>query len=715
MSFTPFDEALLFNTRISLDLYDPPAQDLLASWCESYPIHTHLLAGPEGSGKTTLIRAYFTEERCRELAQEHALVRLCYFTSGQLHSDVEVFHTLIQAVKDCLLNLDDSPDQTRLEAAFAAEEARACYADVQTVSSTAQTLLERLIYILNRAGYSVCLVIDHFHQLTNSQHCAANTFSAMASLVENQHLSFSYIIITDLPVRVASKNYEISNFNRILLAPSWAGGIQDESVVAVLKEQIQAKTDAWQERRKWKPKKRFHFSDQELDTLWELAAGLPGVLRYCLKALYEYRELHPHDHLSSEEILQIALSGSDALMRHWIKYLGDGWKETFQLILEGLTDNEIAEKLPSEKDYRNDLASGGLIIRDPSNANVWVPVCPLFGAFLRRELNRPALKPEPPKSAAQNYYVYIINNPAGQTVVPGLDSNQLSEARFLELRSRLRQLQESLPTLQPADANASQADQALEQQFEQQISQLGDSLLPDINTSTLQNTPMEELDQRFREIRHTMGLDASLSDHFMESLSPMCQFYAKASLLVENHMNLLMPILEDYSAHLVMYAKCMEQCLRDTMYPLLRNNKDLRDYDYFAHYDNPGSKTTFGGMQNETFAMLGPFYYAINGTTDRLGRLCQDYNIAQPSQSQSQNQNRYGFSWTAWWKQFASKLYDAKYLRNQLHPATPNFAASLHFTKENLDKLRQDLFGPDGILYCCQVGRQLYEKTKDEH
>src|SRR5699024_838204 len=129
----------------------------------------------------------------------------------------------------------------------------------------------------------------------------------------------------------------------------------------------------------------------------------------------------------------------------------------------------------------------------------------------------------------------------------------------------------------------SQADQALEQQFEQQISQLGDSLLPDINTSTLQNTPMEELDQRFREIRHTMGLDASLSDHFMESLSPMCQFYAKASLLVENHMNLLMPILEDYSAHLVMYAKCMEQCLRDTMYPLLRNNKDLRDYDYFAH------------------------------------------------------------------------------------------------------------------------------------
>ena len=62
-----------------------------------------------------------------------------------------------------------------------------------------------------------------------------------------------------------------------------------------------------------------------------------------------------------------------------------------------------------------------------------------------------------------------------------------------------------------------------------------------------------------------------------------------------------------------------------------------------------------------------------------------------------------------------SKLYDAKYLRNQLHPATPNFAASLHFTKENLDKLRQDLFGPDGILYCCQVGRQLYEKTKDEH
>lgn len=714
MSFTPFDEALLFNTRISLDLYDLRAQDLLASWCETYPIHTHLLVGPQGSGKTSLIRAYFTEERCRELAQDQMLVRLCHLTSGQLHSDVDVFQTLIQAVKSCLRNLEPgSPDRVELEAAFAAEEARPERANAQTSSHTAQSLLNQLIYILNQAGYCVCLVIDHFHQLTNSQHCAADTFSAMAALVQDPFLSFSYIIITDLPVRVASKNYEISNFNRILPDASHISGIQDESVVAVLKEQIQAKIDAWQERRRWKPENRFHFSDQELDTLWELTNGMPGVLRCCLKALYEYRELHPHDPLSSQELLQIALSGSDALMRHWIKYLADGWKETFQLILEGLTDNEIPEKLPSEKDYRNDLASGGLIIRNPSNANAWVPVCPLFGEFLRRELDRPALKPEPPKSAAQNYYVYIINNPAGQTAVPGMDSNQLSEARFLELRSRLRQLQESLPALQPADANASQTDQALEQQFEQQISQLGDSLLPDINTSTLQNTPMEELDQRFREIRHTMGLDASLNDHFMESLSPMCQFYAKASLLVENHMNLLMPILEDYSAHLVMYAKCMEQCLRDTMYPLLRNNKNLRDYDYYAHYDNPGSKTTFGGMQNESYAMLGPFYYAITGTTDRLGHLCQDYNIEKPIQSQSQN--CYGFSWTAWWKQFANKLYDAKYLRNQLHPATPHFAANLHFTKENLDKLRQDLFGPDGILYCCQVGRQLYEKTKDEH
>lgn len=707
MSFTPFDENLLYGTPVSTDLCERSIQLLFKAWCTARPLRTHLIAGPLGSGKTTLIRAYFTEERCRQLAQEHALVKLCHFTSGQLHSDVDVFHTLIQAVKGCLRNLEPvSPERSRLEAAFATEEAKSDYANAQTIPSTAQTLLEQLIYILSQAGYCVCLVIDNFHQLTNSQHCAANTFSAMAALVQDSSLSFSYIILTDLPVRVASKDYEISNFNRIMPDPLFASGIHAKLVVRRLKEQIRKSVDVWQEQEELDPEDRFQFSDQELDTLWDLTAGLPGLLRCSLKALYEYRELHPHDPLSFQELLQIALGGSDALMRHWIKYLGDGWKETFQLILEGLTDNQIRQKLPVEKDYRNDLFSGGLIVRSKSNPNIWNPVCPLFGEFLRRELDRPALKPESPKSAAQNYYVYIINNPAGQTAVPGLDSNQLSEARFLELRSRLRQLQESLPTLQPAG----QTDQALEQQFEQQISQLGGSLLPDINASTLQSTPMEELDQRFREIRHTMGLDASLNDHFMESLSPMCQFYVKAALLVENHMNLLMPILEDYSAHLVMYAKCMEQCLRDTMYPLLRNNQDLRDYDYFDHYDNPGSKTTFGGMQNETFAMLGPFCYAITGTADRLGRLCQRYNIARPNQ----NQDDCSFDWTAWWKQFANKLFAAKNLRNQLHPATPNFAANLHFTKENLDALRQDLFGPDGILYCCQVGRQLYEKTKNK-
>lgn len=711
MSFTPFDENLLYGTPVSIDFCERNIQLLFKTWFAARPLRTHLIAGPQDSGKTTLIRAYFTEERCRQLAQEHALVKLCYFTSGQLRSDVEVFHTLIQAVKGCLRNLGpDSPERSQLEAAFAAEEAKSDYADVQTVSSTAHTLLEQLIYILSQAGYCVCLVIDNFHQLTNSQYCAANTFSAMAALVQSSSLSFSYIVVTDLPVRVASKSYEISNFNRILPDPIFVKGICSKVAVRRLKREICKSVDSWQEQEELAPEDRFQFSDQELDTLWDLASGLPGVLRCCLKALYEYREIHPRDPLSFQELLQISLCEAEALMRHWTKYLGDGWKETFQLILEGLSANEIGQKLPPEKDYQHNLLHGGLVARKQSNQNVLEPICPLFTAFLRQELDRPALEPESPKSAAQNYYVYIINNPAGQTAVPGLDSNQLSEARFLELRSRLRQLQESLPTLQPADASASQPDQALEQQFEQQFSQLGGSLLPDINASTLQNTPMEELDHRFREIRHSMGLDASLNDRFMESLSPMCQFYAKASLLVENHMNLLMPILEDYSAHLVMYAKCLEQCLRDTMYPLLRNHKDLRDYDYYAHYDNPGSKTTFGGMQNESNAMLGPFCYAITGTADRLGHLCQDYNIAKPSQSQ----NRYGFSWTFWWKQFADKLYDAKYLRNQLHPATPNFAANLHFTKENLDKLRQDLFGPDGILYCCQVGRQLYEKTKNK-
>ena len=116
----------------------------------------------------------------------------------------------------------------------------------------------------------------------------------------------------------------------------------------------------------------------------------------------------------------------------------------------------------------------------------------------------------------------------------------------------------------------------------------------------------------------------------MRSLSPLCRFYVEAALVVEDHMESIMFMLKDYSTHLVMYGKCLEQSLRDGLFPVLRTHRDFRDYNTYVHRNTPGDTRTFGAMQSETSAMLGSFYYILNERKNQFGALCAQCGVTVP-------------------------------------------------------------------------------------
>ena len=70
----------------------------------------------------------------------------------------------------------------------------------------------------------------------------------------------------------------------------------------------------------------------------------------------------------------------------------------------------------------------------------------------------------------------------------------------------------------------------------------------------------------------------------------------------------IIEVLNDYSVHLVMYGKCLEQSLRDSLFPLLKTHPSFRDHNTYTRCDTPGDDRTFGAMSSETQAMLGSFY-----------------------------------------------------------------------------------------------------------
>lgn len=736
MGMTPFDGSLLPQDSDLREYAGKKVFNEFDMWCDKARIPGRLVSGPMGSGKTTLVRSYFTSERCRELAEKKKLlVQLCYFSSNQFKNDEDVFLTLIEAVTKSLNNLHgDSETFQRLSRSFQEIREQECYAHIRTDMREGYALLEALAEHLKSEGYRITLIIDDFQHLTCSENCARDTFSNMARLSQNELLS--YIVITDLSIRVGSSNYKLSAFERIFGGDPLILPLRVKSRVLTqrLRQHIREAVADMQE----DDEEPIAFTEVELDALWALTERIPGLLQDGLKALYRFKE-ESHETLDGERMEKLLLQSCEWRMKQWIRYFNENYWQTIRAIFEDPRDGSVKARLATKQDRLIELRCCGLI--ESNSQQTWTFACPLFETFLRTELSRPQFQDTREdvehllkgmqESGGPNMTVNLtvqtgtVIHTEGDYVATGASKatfQLLTANDFLNrlgLGGQTFQTQETLPgwtlegaaqigerlrsALPPAQIQSS-SEQTVDHDLDLIFTESANEILPDVDPESLKDTSLEKLNRKFCSIRSRMGLDADLDDELLNSLSPLCRFYVQAALVVEDHMENIMGLLNDYSTHLVMYGKCLEQSLRDSLFPLLKAHPCFRDYNTYTHYDTPGDPRTFGAMQSETRAMLGGFCHILSQKGPRLASLCAEHHIHTPdfdSDSWSEAE------WANWWKGFSQKLYNVKNIRNCVH------AGSGAPTRENLADLRRGTFGRSGVLHMCQIGQVLFSEIRE--
>lgn len=731
MGITPFDNQLFPQGGSLAALGEKGMLKILDIWCSSSPISSHLVISPEGSGKTTLIREYFTREKCCDLARDnHVLVKVCTFTSQQLRSDEDVFLTLIEAVKESLNNLEPqtaAPIRQEMEDLCSKPE----FADANTSWRQGHDLLEDLTYCLHENGYFVCLVIDDFQQLTNHANCAPETFNAMARLSQSWNGTISYIVFSESPLQSAAENYIISSYFRIFPDPAAMPRITRSRNRNNLKALVRKMLCDWQD----DEEACVEFTDDELDTLLDLTAGIPGLMQRTLKALYEYKENGNQDSLPSEKLQELALNSCRSQFNSWMRHLDKSYWDTLQLLVNGVMDEkEILRALPRNRDRLSELKAGALICRN-AETQKWEIICPLFEEFLRQELDRPQDTPAPKEVPNPPNVQFIIEGPVKlDYIAPGASKTEINTVavpaqEFLQRlglyqpggmpalgrEQKLNQYEQLNVQLHRALLDAPRpvppqelveeagADQTQELAMDMAAAAAGQKILPDVEPESLCGPVMDSLESRFVQIRAGMGLEEELSDDLLNLLSPTCQFYIRASLLVENQMSDVMPLLNDYSAHLVMYGKCLEQGLRDGLFPLLHQHQTLQRYNFYTHRDSIQAEDhhTFGGMTDAKEAMLGNFYYVIKDRRNVLSQLCCSHSVPVPGPGIHYLSQR---DWLNFWSQFATDLNASTTIRNRIH-ADKNSP-----TAADVERLREKAFGHNGILVKSCAGKMLFDK-----
>lgn len=752
MNLTPFDGGLLPKGSDLKKFINRNTMRGLDIRFGGSSIPNSLISGPMGLGKTTIIQDYFNRERCQTLAREKKiLVQPCYFMSSLLSTDLMVLSTLTRAVKASLSNLDrNGEDYRRLSAVFEDIQNKPQYTKPQDAKPDQKNeyvmsllLLEDLTWILREEGYSVTLILYHFHQLTCSKDCATQTFSAMANLADQGLIS--YIVVTDLPIYVGTKNYVLSSFERILPEPLIPDGVTGKKATAALQSAIKSTLASWEE----EEDEPIQFTDEELAELWKLTAGIPGLLQRSLRSLYLYRKEDERE-LRDERLRDMALSSCRDLLGEWTKHLNRPYWDTFRVILDGANNEKITMALPKDRDRRKELKHSGLIAWNESTGT-WRMICPLFELYLRQELERPQSLEErldDYMKVGKEYIgdgatVHVEIHQAGEQNITQVSGDYLADGatkheQNVQINAGLISAEEFLDRLgfgdlalggnssQPAltqkekldnyfrlnqrlHQSAEGAVQMLDTDDEQEndhrldllIAQAGQEILPDVDPNTLESGCLMSIERRFADVRAWMKLEEELNDQMMQSLSPLCRFYVEAALVVEDHMESIMSMLQDYSTHLVMYGKCLEQSLRDGLFLLLKTHQDFCDYNTYRHCDTRGDNRTFGAMRSETNAMLGTFYYMLNERKRQLGALCAQCGVTVPGVVDAPMPES---DWVQWWQDFAQKVRAAKNIRNRVH------AGGVSPTKEDLDDLRRNTFGMDGVLHLSQVGRVLTSK-----
>lgn len=715
----PFKSSILPEGFALEDYQRMDAMDDLARALDCNPAIDTMICCPKGYGKTTLKNYFFTPERIQSLAAEKKLlVTECVLNGTTMATDFAVISELLRAVTDSVKVLETAAPETFRQLTDALLELRQkedyrAFREGQDYDQ-GRRLVEESADLVKRHGYGVTLVIDDFHNLTTSRSASNKVLGNMASL--SQVSRMKYIVFSDCHPNMECGDGGISPFVRIF------DNIQPLPGVTSRLDRM-ALTRAIQER--LAGDEAVCFSQSELRAVFDATGGVPALLQKTLSAVYAFKQERDPGALTPDQIEKLADGAGRQLMEVWTRHLEPAHKKTLRQILTDGSESAMRRGLSRAEDRSSELVVNGFVRMDPLSERFSI-VCPMLERYLRKELDRPEPEKDPlaellertPELAGEIHIhneqisYYNTNNIVINTITPGEildlleDTGERADYRPLFADRLSRRLQapfagRAVPLLdRPSDLP--EAD--FEQQYDEQFGKFGSTVFQDVelDEDAGLNVPEEQiktLDARFQEARSRIR--QNLTDLQLSMQSVRCQFYLKLSVVVEDALSILDTVQEqDYSPHLVLYGKALEQGLRDNFFPLFSKDAYLRAHNcYDAGY---GLKFYFGQKRaNDTF--IGNYAHMIQQQQNYLSALCRDRNgLATELRGSLES---------AWWDRLQQDIHKARELRN-----LADHANSRSPQKEDLDMLATYLLGGydpacgeeiRGILERSAVGQQL--------
>ncbi len=677
--------------------------------------------GVQGVGKTSFLKCFFSFPYCKEMAVKHKI--LMYEADISTHKSSEDIRNyladrLSYSVRQLLEGTDNLPSIMN---------------DLNKEKDNLARF-QNMIQTLHQYGYFIVLVMDHFELFTSSPTITMDHHEALRSLIEGGQLLCVAATNCDLTKDSLPRNVRGSYLlQKFTLAGSilLTGLTEEGSVAFIQKKQRDSK---------------IQLSEKVIKSLYRMSGGIPWLLVAAAEQAYNNVD-KAGNILDGQLVTTEAYNACIPIIKSWCKYLTPAQVEVLQLLADSITDpkeSAVMDFTGAGDDLRkavNTLKKRGILKQaeytDEYGNHRKGPdyeVC-----FNSRMLQRFCMEGEAKKAAEDNPLSAGSTEPApAQTVyignyygagardertnitaehvaiIQGFTPSQWigllngpGDTREMFSERLAEHIKKCLSNVTPPSLtqSAGVGEEEFAYQYDVEFDKFGQQVVQDVEVDEEQElidvTPSElqTLDDRFHEARRRYKNREALTDDLLEKLNERCQFYLKLALVVEDALDYLRTFpIDDLSPQLVLYCKALEQALRDGFFGLFKNDDELSSYDTVRHCTDASSKNAFRN-KNIKDTYIGNYAYLIGEKADRLGQLCEEYNIRLEKEQTPT-------SWGDWWYAVHDDIHKARTIRNGLHPAEALTG------KDNIDTLCKLLLGDDshsGILECTTIGRDLFK------
>ena len=702
------------------------------------------ILGPEGSGKTSLLRTAFSLDFRREMARRKKLIFFADLTNRD-DSD-ELCDYLADSFENEVSLLVKDPDVlNRIRTIVKKQSHLHGKTRFQNISQN----------IHLEDNYILVIVMDAFERFLMSPTVTQDHHECLRSLIEGGCIQC-----------VAATNYDLTK-------DSLPDHIRGSYLIQKFTNYIYTLPFAEEDVRRFLERKQdgvpVLIRGSMAGMIHQLTGGIPGFVNILSKRLYAAiieagRQGAPGDPVTA------ARQDCNILMSNWCKLLTDLQIKAMEMLLSGYSEKYCIENYGSyDFTGRTELEPAvslllerGLFRKHPVKDKNGVIRerdylvrfnSLLFQRFCKEGQMRPASQRNPlaglvpgPGTLAGLVPDPRIVQPAGNGVhidnvyIQGPETvsfnnvtiNQgISAKEFLQLLidsgsqeefglligQRLREhIQSRLDCegIRKALSAASSDDAAYDTNVDQAFSEAGRKLFGEVEVDEyediidVQGTELQTLDERFETARKKIHSD--LTDELLEEQSERCQFYLKMAVVVEEALSIPGIRFEDYSAQLILYGKAIEQALKDNFYALFHGVGELAEYSLGTHACLPDAKDNFGHFRQEK-TFIGNYAQLIGDRKRCLARLCADASFRLlPGEPPA--------DWVVWWGLFARDVDTVRRIRNLAGHAGPESP-----DVEKLREMYEIMIGSSsrpGIISRSLAGRDLYshhiapEETPEE-